>query len=224
MLAALGVAWAAEALGARTPRWAAWSVTAVLVGLLAWPTLGAWDRQQPFISPEDLRAATEAGRIAATTPAGTPIVVIVNDIDNTSIFLAMQAGNILRAAVPPDRAGDVYVYVGDPDRYFAGEPTLRGDPEYDTLSRQLLDDIPEGDAAVFVLHEFDRVGGAEGDPRFVRWTPSVVSTVPDPRPLPPGDGELTASSSWAIAGSTFLVAALLWGVGYGWSRWAFGDR
>jgi hypothetical protein len=223
VLAALGIAWAGEALETRTSRWLAWGVTAVLVGLLAWPALDAWDRQQPFISPEDLRAATEAGRIAATTPPGTSIVVIVNDIDDTAIFLATQAGNILRSALPPDRARDVYVYVGNPDRYFAGEPTLRGDPEYDTLSRQLLDDIPTGESAVFVLKEFDRVGGADGDPRFARWTPSVASTVPDPRPLPPGEGELTASTSWMIAGSTLLLAALLWVLGYGWARWTFGD-
>lgn len=224
VLAALAVAWAYQALEARAPRWVAGTATAVLVGLLVWPTLGAWDHQQPFISPEDLQAATEAGRIAATTPPGTPIVVIVNDIDDTATFLAMQAGNILRAAVPPDRAGDVYVYVGDPANYFAGEPTFRGSHEFDTLSRQLLDDIPNGEAAVFVLTPFDRVGGAGADPHFVRWSSDVVSTVPDPRPLAAGGGELTASSSWAIVGSTLLVAALLWTLGYGWSRWTFGDR
>ena len=150
-LAALGIAWADGFLEARVPLWIAWPATAALILLLAWPTLGAWARQQPFISPQDLASATEVGRIAATTPPGTPIVVIVNDIDDTAIFLATQAGNILRAAVPPERAGDVYIYVGDPARYFAGEPTLRGNAEYDALSSQLLDDIPAGDAAVFVL-------------------------------------------------------------------------
>ena len=223
VLAALGIAWAAELLEARTPLWVAWPATAALILLVVWPTFGAWGRQQPFISPRDLASATEAGRIAATTPPGTPIVVIVNDIDDTAIFLATQAGNILRAAVPPDRADDVYIYAGDPARYFAGEPTFRGNPEFDTLSRQLLDDVPEGEAAVFVLDQFDRVGGAEGDPHFVRWSPDVVSTVSDPRPLAAGDGELVASSPWAIVGATLAVAVLLWGLGYGWSRWTFGD-
>jgi hypothetical protein len=223
VLAALGIAWAAGLLEARTPLWIAWPATAALIMLVIWPTLDAWARQQPYISPEDLASATEVGRIAATTPPGTPIVVIVNDIDDTAIFLATQAGNILRAAVPPERAGDVYVYVGDPARFFAGEPTVRGNPEYDTLSRQLLDDIPDGDAAVFVLDQFDRVGGAQVDPHFVWWSPGVVSTVRDPRPLPVGDGELSGSSPWLIVGATLLVAALLWGLGYGWARWTFGD-
>lgn len=221
-LAALGIAWADRFLEARVPLWIAWPATAALIMLLAWPTLGAWARQQPFISPQDLASATEAGRIAATTPPGTPIVVIVNDIDDTAIFLATQAGNILRAAVPPERAGDVYIYVGEPARYFAGEPTFRGNAEYDALSSQLLDDIPAGDAAVFVLDQFDRVGGTDRDPHFVRWSSDVVSTVRDPRPLPPGDGELTAAAPWAIVGATLLVAALLWGLGYGWARWTFG--
>ena len=222
-LAALGIAWADGFLEARVPLWIAWPATAALIMLLAWPTLSAWVRQQPFISPQDLASATEAGRIAATTPPGTPIVVIVNDIDDTAIFLATQAGNILRAAMPPERAGDVYIYVGEPARYFAGEPTFRGNAEYDALSSQLLDDIPAGDAAVFVLDQFDRVGGTDRDPHFVRWSSDVVSTVRDPRPLPPGDGELTAAAPWAIVGATLLVAALLWGLGYGWARWTFGD-
>ena len=222
-LAALGIAWADGFLEARVPLWIAWPATAALILLLAWPTLGAWARQQPFISPQDLASATEVGRIAATTPPGTPIVVIVNDIDDTAIFLATQAGNILRAAVPPERAGDVYIYVGDPARYFAGEPTLRGNAEYDALSSQLLDDIPAGDAAVFVLDQFDRVGGIDRDPHFVRWSSDVVSTVRDPRPLPPGDGELVAASPMTIVGSTLLVAVLLWALGYGWARWTFGD-
>ncbi len=222
-LAALGIAWADGFLEARVPLWIAWPATAALILLLAWPTLGAWARQQPFISPQDLASATEVGRIAATTPPGTPIVVIVNDIDDTAIFLATQAGNILRAAVPPERAGDVYIYVGDPARYFAGEPTLRGNAEYDALSSQLLDDIPAGDAAVFVLDQFDRVGGIDRDPHFVRWSSDVVSTVRDPRALPPGDGELVAASPMTIVGSTLLVAVLLWALGYGWARWTFGD-
>lgn len=224
VLAALGIAWAGDAIAARTSPWVGWPVAAALVAVLAWPTLGAWNRQQTYISPEDLSSATEAGRIAATTPPGTPLVFIVNDVDTTSIFLATQAGNILRAAVPPDRADDVHVYVGDPAHYFAGEPTFRGDPEYDTLSRQSLDDIPDGDAAVFVLREFDRIGGARGDPHFVRWSPAVVSTVQDPRALPAGDGELTASSPWMIAGATLAVALFLWVLGFGWARVTFADR
>jgi hypothetical protein len=224
VLAGLGIAWVGGAIAKRTSPWLGWPVAAALVALLAWPTLAAWNAQQTFISPDDLRSATIVGRIAATTPPGTPIVLIVNDVDTTAIFLATQAGNILRAAVPPERAGDVYVYVGDPARYFAGAPTVRGTTEYDALSHRLFDDIPDGDAAVFVAHEFDRVGGAENDAHFVRWTPSVVSTVRDPRPLPAADGELESSSPWAIAGAAVAMAALLWAIGYGWARWTFGDR
>ena len=51
----------------------------------------------------------------------------------------------------------------------------------------------------------------------------MVSTVRDPRPLPPGDGELVAASPMTIVGSTLLVAVFLWALGYGWARWTFGD-
>ena len=51
----------------------------------------------------------------------------------------------------------------------------------------------------------------------------VRSSVPGPRPLPAGAGELAPSSPVAIAASAVAAFALLWLVGAGWSRWAFGD-
>jgi phosphate transport system protein len=39
--------------------------------------------------------------------------------------IADHACNIARAAVPPDRAKDVFVYVGDVARFFARQPTER---------------------------------------------------------------------------------------------------
>ncbi len=66
-------------------------------------------------------------------------------------FQTTQVANIARAAVPPDRARDVYVYVGDVARFFARQPTVRpGRSGFNLLSRTTLAQIPPRAAAVFV--------------------------------------------------------------------------
>jgi hypothetical protein len=222
VLAALGVVWLWEVI-ARRSTWLAWPVAVGLVAVMGWAAFGFWSEQQTFISPEDMASATTAGRIAATLPAGTPLVFIVNDNDTTAIFQATYAANVIRAAIPPERAQDVHLYVGDTDRYFAHQPTVRHDPVYDTLSRTSLAEIPARPAAVFVIHEFNTAPAAREDPHLVRWDSEVSSTVPGPRPLHAGSGELHASNPWQIAGSSLAILLLLWAIGYGWARWAFAD-
>ena len=118
--------------------WLATLVAAALVGVMASGALIAWSRQEPFISPLEVEQATTAARIADTLPAGTPLVFIVDDADTTVSFLATRAANVIRAAMPPDRAADVYIYVGTPENFLAAEPTVRGSPEYDAMSRLYL--------------------------------------------------------------------------------------
>ena len=81
-----------------------------------------------------------------------PIVYIVDDADATATFLGSRAANILRAAASPERAADLYVFVGTVDDFFDDRPTVRGDPEYDAISRLTLADIPdEPEPLVLVL-------------------------------------------------------------------------
>ncbi len=223
MLAALGVTWAWDAIARRTSPWLAWPVSLVLVALMAGAALNAWDAQQTFLSPDNIGDATAAGRIAATVPDGTPLVFIVSEAGSESAFVATLAANLVRAALPPERADDVYVYVGDAGHYFAGEPTTGTSEGFDTLSRRSLEALPEGPRAVFVLRGFDRAAD-RADPELVVWSDAVASNVADPRPLAEAPGELRASSPRGIAAAAILVALLLWAVGFGWARWALGDR
>jgi hypothetical protein len=224
------VTWVWERTESR--RWLMVSATAVLVVLFAVPALNAQRSQQPFISPEDLAAATLAGRIAETLPPDTPLVFVVDDPDRFVTFNATNVANIARAAVPPDRADDVYVFVGTLDDLADDRPTVRGEREYDALSRITLSDLPDGERALFVAPQWNLAPSALVDDRLVRWTnvddsegmPDVRSSVPDPRPLPRADDELAPSSAIAIALASLAVLALLWVVGAGWARWAFDDR
>jgi hypothetical protein len=230
ILAAQGVTWIWERTEPR--RWLTVSATVVLVALFAAPALNTQRSQQPFVSPEDLAAATLAGRIAETLPAGTPLVFVVDDPDRFVTFNATNVANIARAAVPADRADDVYVFVGTLDDLADDRPTVRGEPEYDALSRITLSDLPGGERAIFVATQWNLAPSALVDDRLVRWTnaddpvgsPDVRSSVPGPRPLPRGEDELAPSSPVAIALASVAVLALLWVVGAGWSRWAFDDH
>ena len=221
MLAALGVTWVWERTEPR--RWLTVVATGILVALFAVPTIDAQRDQQTFMSPEDLSSGAEAGRIAATLPPGTPLVFVVDDLDTSATFLATHVANIARATVPPDRVGDVHVFVGRVPDYFLGRPTVKGAEEYDALSAITLADLPPGPRALFVVHEFDRDPAAFADPHLYAWTDGVWSDVPAPRPLPSLPGELRASAPWPIAGATVAVLALLWLIGAGWASWTFGD-
>jgi len=224
MLAALGVTWIWDRLARRTSSWLAWPVSLLLVGVMVGTALSAWSAQQTFLSPDNIADATAAGRIAATVPDGTPLVFIVDEEEEKAAFVAMLFANLLRATVPPERADDVFVYVGDASHYFAGEPTPGATAEFVRVSRASLRALPEGPRAVFVVRGSDG-GAVDGaDPHLNAWSDAVASDVADPRPLAEGPDELRVSSPIGIATATLAIAMLLWVVGFGWAMWTFGDR
>jgi hypothetical protein len=224
VLAALGAVALWHLLAPRMPAWFAWSVVVLTVGVLVFATLWSWNRQNAYVKPQELVDSTLAGRIGATQPAGTPLVFIVNNPDSKLGFQTTQVANIARAAVPPDRAKDVYVYVGDVSRFFARQPTVRpGRFGFNLLSRTTLAEIPNGPAAVFVESRFDGNAPDRLDPHLVAWSPTLASSVPGPRALAPLPGEVAPSNAFAITGATVLALMLLWAAGLGWARWTFDD-
>ena len=218
MLAALGLVW----LGRRIPRRAAAiAVGLALVVAFAWPALASWADQRGFLGPQELEDATAAGRIAATLPEGTILVFVVDDPAGTGAFSASHALNVARATVPPDRAADVRIYVGSPTKVLDGEPTVREDHLFTLASTTSLADIPaDRPREVFVITDFARGDDAFDDPRLVRWSPGLASTVPGPRPLEPVPGEPGTSSPVAMGLAALLFFILLTVIGYGWARWA----
>jgi hypothetical protein len=144
----------------------------------------------------------------------------VDDADATASFLATRAANVLRAVMPPDRADDVYVYVGSVGDYLAGRPTVRGSEEFDALSRLYLRDIPPGERVAFLLAPFDRTPGAHDDPGLVRWERGVFSTAAGSSDLAPARDPLEPSTPGRIALAACAILALAGAVGFGWARWA----
>ena len=198
-------------------------VAGALVGLMVAGPMITWSRQRPFIEPVEVERATAAAMIADTLPAATPLVFIVDDDDATASFLATRAANVLRATVAPDRAADVYVYVGTVSNFLSGRPTIRGSQEFDALSRLYFRDIPEDPqlpAVAFVLAPFDRTAGAHDDPDLFRWQRGVFSTVPGPSTLAPPRDPLEPSSPGTIALAACAILALCGAVGFCWARWA----
>jgi hypothetical protein len=202
--------------------WLATLVAATLVGLMVAGALISWSRQEPFISPLEVERATTAARIADTLGPDVPLVFIVDDDDATVSFLATRAANVLRAAMPPDRADDVYVYVGTPRNFLVGEPTVRGSDEYDAMSRLYLGDIPQDPlhpAVGFVLAPFDQTSDAASNPDLFRWSEGVYATIPASAIGAVRD-PLEPSSPAQIVLAAFALLALTGVVGFGWARWA----
>jgi len=221
LLASLGLAWLAERLGRW---WLAWPIGIVLVILTAAPTVRGWEAARSFISPDELRTTTLAGRIAATTPPGTPLVFVVDDPETPALFLASHARNVARASVPPDRVGDVWIALGRAEDVLAGEVTQVGEPLYDLAAADTVATIPgDPDPVVFVVREFDTRPGALELPGLTRWDPGLAATLGPARPLPAAGEELAASGPGDIAGAAVRVLLLLTVVGAGWALWSIGD-
>jgi hypothetical protein len=225
--AAIGLAWLRARLGARP-----WLTGMAILALVIWMIVGAlvaWGRQSSFISVPEGRQATLAAAVSQLVDPGTPIVLPVDDGDPTSTFLAARAANVVRAALPSDRVGDVFVFVGTVTDLFAGRPTARGDAEYDALSELTLAAIPDGpEPVVIVLPAFYRMPDAVSDGRLFGLRGGVLASVDDPFspvPIESDDDPLRfrPSSGVEIALATIVIAALLTFLGLGYARSVFDD-
>jgi len=202
--------------------WLATVVAGAVFGLMAAGAVIAWNRQLPYISVAEVGQVTMAARIAEAAAPHAPMVFIVDDHDETASFLATRGANVIRAAVPPDRAADVYVYVGTSSNLFEDKATVRGQPEYDELSRLYLSDIPEGPKTVFMLSSFNH-GSVVADPRLYSWGDGVSSSVAPGQvgtQLAPAREPLRPSSAMQIVLATFAILGLCGAVGFGWARWS----
>lgn len=173
----------------------------------------AWNRQEPFLTVEEVRAATIANAEVSPLDAGVPLAFLVNEPDETVSFLAARANNVIRASLPPDRIRDVVVVVPP----LAG-PASAG--ERRALERRTAADLREAEdtagrpGEVVVLAPFDSVDRPD-DALVV--DPSAPATGLEPvDPLEP-------SSPGGIAGSSLLLLILISGIGYGWARVAVAD-
>jgi hypothetical protein len=226
----VGAALGLVALGRRLVRRSralAVGVVLVLLAAMLGGALVTWLRARPFIEIPEIRAVERASPSAAEVQPGTPLVFLVDSGEATVSFLATRAGNVIRAGLPPDRVRDVYLYVGSPRHYLAGEPTLVGDEEHDALSRLYLRDLREaagGRPLAFVLEPFNRKGfaGALRAGSGTEVAPGVLVLGGSPRAGTVTSRPVEPASSWFLVLAGLLAFALLGVVGLGWSRAATG--
>ena len=221
ILAGFGLVWIGDRIGRP---WLAWPIAIVLVTLIVAPAMRDWRAQLTYVSPDELAELTIAGRIAATTPPGTPLVFVADDpggIDY-ALFRLSHGLNTVRAALPPDRAADVWIFLGRPEDLLAGRPTQRGDPVYDRASTDSLAQIPDGPRAIFVVRELDRDPGAVMTPGLTMLNGTIATNVPVNGSLQASPGELLPSDPSTIVRSTIRTFLLLIVIGAGWGWWASG--
>lgn len=225
ILAALGLVKLWRLLG----RWRvpAAIVTGALVLAMFLGSFLPWRRQEPFIDGTEAHQVAVAARVIAGTPAGTPLLFVVDTGDPTVTFFATEAGNAIRALVPPDRIRDVYVFV--PPLEEGGEAPTRTAlaKRYEEDAVAAIERAGER-PLVLQLEAFDLerfgepVSGIPGvagaaEPMMVDEGVAVLGAT-DPLPAGAPRGVLQPSSGGGIVATTFGLLALLAVVGFGWAR------
>ena len=209
VLAALGLERIRERLGAR--RLVGWVIVGALTMLMLAGSAIAWNRQEPFLSEEEVRASTLAAWLAPVAGTEGPIAFLVDDPDASVTFLASRAGNVIRASVPPERIRDVIVVVPPRD----GADEVRTALEEITASDLRAAEAGSGREAIVVVLPpfFDPADAPEG---AVVIEPNLLVAGEPPDPLEPASA---AEIAWASLG----VLVLLWAVGFGWARLGLAD-
>jgi hypothetical protein len=205
LLAALGLERVRARL--RTHTVLAWAAVGGLTVVMLAGSAIAWNRQEPFLTEEEVRAVSEVNAIVSSSASRFPIAFTVDEAGATLGFTVPRAGNVIRAAMPPDRIRDVVVIV----------PPRRGttDATHDALAIATAEDLAEAEhrigtqARVFVLATFDTVGA-----------PSLAFDIsPRPEPVDP----LEPAGAGSIAWASVATLVLLWVIGFGWARLGLSD-
>jgi hypothetical protein len=162
----------------------------------------AWDRQEPFLTATEVGAVTQVNAIVSSSATHVPLVFTVDEAGASLGFEVPRAGNVIRAAMPPERIRDVVVVV--PPRPGNADATR------DALEVATAEDRTRAEARlgapaqVFVLAPFDRVG----EPNL------AFDVTPGPEPVDPLEPAGSGSIAWASVVALLLFAV----VGFGWAR------
>jgi hypothetical protein len=182
-----------------------WPLAAAAVGVVAFAALlwPVWADNGPLALPATLEEARAAGAVLAATPDGTPLILVMDPAAGDTGRFVIRTANYVRGAVPPERALDVHVFVGSPEDFLAGRPTLTGQAEHDALARDAWDHIEPLRSSMplaVVLRSVDPAGydaarslpAVMADPSTYAPAPGVVLL---PGSIPPAAASPAAGSS-----------------------------
>jgi hypothetical protein len=210
------------------PRPLAMGIGAVLVAAMILGAGFAWGRQEPFISANEVHATTEAGRLLSGTPEGSTAAFVVVARGDSGAFELARAGNVIRAALPPERIHSTVVVAPCP-RAGLG-PSSPPDPTdalmnaLASLSCRTIEDASRtGTLVPLMLRPFAGLDAHAFEGTTIAPDVSLIAapnggpppaSVPVSSPMDP----LIVPGPGTIAVASIIVLALLWIAGYGWAR------
>jgi hypothetical protein len=205
----------------------------VLFLAVAW---AGWAASRPLVTPAQLAQLRIVGSALGRLPAGTPVVLVMDDHGDKPALRVTRFANYLRDAVPAGRVPDVALFVGSPADLLAGHPTRTGQAEHDALATTawlaLRQDLRRPALAV-VVHAIDPAGFDDAAllPEARLLGPGVIALPgldPEPALGPTGPARLTEPgagplSPWMpvwLAPVLFVVVAV---TGWPWARLGLTD-
>jgi hypothetical protein len=209
------------------PRPLAIGIGAVLVAAMILGAGFAWGRQEPFISANEVHAATEAGRFLSGTPEGSTAAFVVVARGDSGAFELARAGNVIRAALPPERIRSTVVVAPCPRAGLgpssATDPTDALMNALASLSCRTIEDASRTGTLVPLMlrpfagpdaHAFEGTTIAPDVRVIAAPTGPPPASVPVSSPMDP----LIVPGPGTIAVASIIVLVLLWVAGYGWAR------
>jgi hypothetical protein len=219
LLGALALLWLARLLERITPALAGAAIVLALVvsGAVAH---SQWFQAKTWTDPAKIRdVGTVATYLeAARVPIDRPVVFIVGTRDWSAAALF---GHMIRAGMPGDRIGDVYVYVGSAESYWAHQPVET------RISQRYFQRVEP----ILPSHPIAVITDSFNDSNFAMWAEAHpesaidpgVSVVEGPQPSTVASGVPSAGEPVGPASIPYLAAlgafafVVLVGTGLGWS-------
>jgi hypothetical protein len=228
LLAGLGLvfvlAWLRERVGRMVVAAAGILAVAALVvsAAFAWD---AWRSREPW--SEDRAFAEYHALGAYLAAADRPAIVVVDGRPGADRGAERSFGTVpvmrrLRAELPASDALRTFVYLGDPDRLLAGQPTPRPDVAgFDEVSRETWEAVQPllgADPTIVLLRSQFR-GYAAAVRAHPDWSDAgwvAIASGPDPMASLVDPAAQERPGPYALLGGWALSLAVLTGVGAGW--------
>ena len=172
---------------------AALAATVVVLALAGTTVIAyrAWSGTISWIPPKQFEQASVAGRYLQRVSGTTPVVFIVDLGGASPAASTSEAFHVIRTGLAPNDITRTYEFLGRPEDFLAGNPTLRADPAFNLASlqhwpsvRAILDEHP----IALMMRAFVRGFGTEvaAHPEWsVGPDLAVVQGPRPPGPLPP---------------------------------------